>query len=65
MAGCDYRSCDVCDSKAYYDASVDYDFKQYPDTGLWNCGDWAVLCRDCSKKFEVVIKEKIGYEVSD
>lgn len=58
MAAADYRLCDVCNSKCYYDSNIDYDFVDYPDTGLFNCGSWAVICRDCSEKYEVIIKEK-------
>lgn len=27
MAGCDYRSCDVCGGKAFYDANLSYEDK--------------------------------------
>ena len=57
MAASDYRLCDVCSHKCFYDSNVDYDFTEYPDTGLWNCGDWKVICRDCSQKYTVEIKE--------
>ncbi len=38
MAACDYRLCDLCSRKVYYDASVDY--------GAYGerLGDWAVIC---------------------
>lgn len=40
MAGCDYKYCENCDKKAYYDSDVDY------------CGSNVfVLCKECSKKF--------------
>lgn len=58
MARADYRLCDKCGGKAFYDATLDYDFRTYRDTGLWNLGDWAVLCRECAKKFECVIVER-------
>lgn len=58
MAGCDYRSCDICGCKAFYDAEVEYDFEEYPDTGLWNTGDWAVICRECSKTHKVIIQKR-------
>jgi hypothetical protein len=44
----DYRCCDVCGEKAFYDASLPYDFDKYPDNGLFNLGDWRVICRKCS-----------------
>lgn len=49
MALADYRLCDVCGRKAFYDANLNYDFNEYPETGLSNLGDWSVLCRDCAK----------------
>lgn len=58
MAASDYRLCDICDKKTFYDAELQYDFKAYPKTGLFNLGDWACLCRDCAKTHEVVIKLK-------
>lgn len=58
MAASDYRLCDICDSKCYYDSNVEYDFTEYPDTGLWNTGDWAVICRECSKTYQVIIQKR-------
>ena len=58
MALADYRTCDVCEKKAFYDSNLAYDFREYPDTGLWNLGDWGVLCRDCAKTHEVKIVER-------
>lgn len=49
MAACDYRLCDLCSRKVYYDASVDY--------GAYGerLGDWAVICSDCARDHRVVI----------
>lgn len=58
MAASDYRLCDICDKKTFYDAELQYDFKAYPKTGLFNLGDWACLCIECAKTHEVVIKVK-------
>ena len=58
MAGCDYRSCDVCGCKTFYDANLDYDFKEYPATGLYGVGDWFVLCEKCSEKYDIIIVDK-------
>jgi hypothetical protein len=55
MAYADYRLCDVCQEKAFYDANLSYDFEEHPDTGLYNVGAWGVLCRDCVKTHRVVI----------
>ncbi len=46
MAGADYRRCDSCDCKVFYDARLNYEIKQ----GRWTLerlGDWVVLCLDC------------------
>jgi hypothetical protein len=62
MAGADYRSCDVCGGKAFYDANLNYDFENInPKTGdpkLDYLGDWAVICIECAKKYECVIVER-------
>lgn len=49
MAHADYTHCDVCDCKVYYDANVDYD---------WNLGSMAVLCKECSKTHETIVRKK-------
>ncbi len=83
MASGDYKSCDVCGSKAFYDASLNYKHREeswdeinnliiyedrdFPpllsnnrDTHLYldYCGAWAILCNDCAKTHEAVIKLK-------
>ena len=58
MAYSDYRLCDVCESKTFYDANLYYDFEAYPKHGLSRLGDWRVLCVKCAETHEVVIKEK-------
>jgi hypothetical protein len=36
MAGADYKYCDKCETKTFYDANLDYDFKEYnKKTGLY------------------------------
>ena len=59
MAYADYKNCDICDTKAFYDASLNYDFEDYPLTGLYNLGDWKTICIACSKTYEVVINKKV------
>lgn len=62
MASCDYRLCDVCGGKAFYDANLSYEHSSATErqpalvTGrvdsdycLGSLGDWAVLCDKCSK----------------
>lgn len=68
MAYADYRLCDVCGSKAFYDASLNYESKlTYDDREcareagcdagyhLEYLGDWAVICQDCAKNYKVQI----------
>lgn len=72
MAKADYRLCDVCREKAFYDSHLNYeDESSAPDDPPFRvagaeqfdspellgkygmrldyCGDWAVLCNECSK----------------
>lgn len=63
MAAADYRLCDVCGSKTFYDANLDYDFKEYPGTGLYNLGDWSVICRNCAKTHFTFIAMKLYGQV--
>ena len=55
MAMADYRLCDVCDCKTFYDAELQYDFKRHPGLGLYRLGAWAVLCTDCAKTHTIEI----------
>ena len=58
MAYADYRHCDICDAKTFYDANVDYDWNEYPETGLRNTGALFVLCVACSKFHDILTKRK-------
>ena len=60
MAMADYRWCDKCEGKAFYDANLNYgdsdDGPCYREAGkeqgyhsLHGLGDWAVLCPRCSQ----------------
>lgn len=66
MAYCDYKLCDVCGGKAFYDANLDYYDVVSSDAGsreagkpsyfkLGYVGDWAVLCDDCAKTHKTAI----------
>lgn len=65
MAAADYRLCDLCSSKAFYDANLGYERdhevpriagEEVPQfVGLDNLGDWAVLCRNCAKTHRTMI----------
>lgn len=64
MAMGDYRACDVCGGKSFYDATLNYNGgpdEDYPPfrlagkeqdgyrDNLPGVGDWAVLCHGCAK----------------
>lgn len=53
MAGCDYYSCDVCGSKCFYDAEVNY--QDYRDMG--RLGDIKAICGACAETHRIVILE--------
>lgn len=50
MALADYRLCDVCGGKAFYDANLNY-----TDEGLDRLGDWKVICVECAKTHKTVV----------
>lgn len=64
MAMADYKRCDVCGGKAFYDANITdhryvatYDpqeAKEYDPVGI------AVLCSECNKTHEAVIRPRAG-----
>ena len=61
MALADYRLCDVCGSKVFYDANLNYDFDDCNEEGqpsLDYLGDWAVICIDCAKEWKTVCVKK-------
>lgn len=62
MAGADYRSCDVCGCKTFYDATLDYQepTEEHYKEGRYECwlhgvGDWAVICEECAKTHKVTV----------
>lgn len=70
MSMTDYRLCDKCGGKAFYDACLNYRFDPddpsltpaYRTAGklgsgmqLDNLGDWAVICTDCAREYRCVI----------
>ncbi len=59
MAYADYTHCAVCDSKAFYDASLNWDFDRAGlhdlngnsvGIGLDNCAQNAAICTECFEK---------------
>lgn len=56
MAKGDYRCCDICDGKVFYDANLNYETSTTPPFyTLDYLGDWAVICTDCAKTHQCVI----------
>jgi hypothetical protein len=64
MAMRDYRLCDVCGNKAFYDAHLNYEQERDTpkDEMARDCGykldylgDWAVICIDCAKTHKTVV----------
>ncbi len=70
MAYADYRLCDVCGGKAFYDANLNYDIRLRGDDDDWTqqeaargykldyLGDWAVICKDCAERHRCVIEPR-------
>lgn len=70
MAYADYRLCDLCESKVFYDANLNYqhDKEIYSEirnagmmlshTRLEYLGDWVVICSNCAKTHKCVIVAK-------
>jgi len=72
MAAADYRLCDVCGNKTFYDADLNYGRKSegdeggpvrnggyfFADTVLYGLGDWTVICQKCAVTHECVVREK-------
>lgn len=64
MASADYRLCDVCERKTFYDAALDYrdpdkSRPDWPNAWLPGVGDWAVLCEECAKTHKVIVIKKV------
>jgi hypothetical protein len=69
MAGADYYSCDKCGCKTFYDADLSYtltnnkwenpnprdEWNAMPDG---NVGDMMIICKDCAKKYKIVMRAK-------
>jgi len=61
MAAADYRLCDLCTCKTFYDANVDYEptpqgHRLWPAMRPDRVGDWAVICDECAKTHEVIVR---------
>lgn len=70
MAYADYRLCDICGCKAFYDANLNYEFPDKNGNDAYGnpmqyvrdsyhkvdyLGDWAVLCINCARTHKCVI----------
>ena len=55
MAGADYRSCDVCGGKAFYDANLNYEFPDNNGNDSWGkpFSKYEVV-RDCHYRLDYV-----------
>ena len=64
MALADYMLCCVCTRKTFYDSNLNYDFNEYPETGLYNTAEVLSLCIECAKthSLEVVNKSPLPEE---
>lgn len=69
MAAADYRLCDVCINKVFYDSNLNYDYDglgwvkfdeidKQRGYSLDYLGDWICICKECSKTWEVVVQKK-------
>lgn len=64
MAMLDYRLCDVCSGKAFYDAALDYNDEDHRnaagDLMPRGCGSWAVLCVKCAATHETQVVPRVA-----
>lgn len=69
MALADYRLCDLCDNKAFYDCSLHYNGMESNvnvrdrNYSLERLGDWKVLCQTCAQTNKcIIVPIKLGVE---
>ena len=58
MAAADYRLCDCCNGKVFYDSNLNYEFGEVLPSGHMKVdylGDWAVICEDCAKTHKTMV----------
>lgn len=77
MAASDYRLCDLCSGKVFYDANLNYEQGREVNgivrnggillhyTKLDYLGDWTVICTDCAVTHECIIRPRITPETTD
>ena len=61
MAAADYRLCDVCGRKTFYDAELDYVDDPRAERPLpRGLGDWAAICPACAETNRCVVERRDG-----
>lgn len=68
MAAADYRLCDKCDGKVFYDSNLNYEYREVLPSGhmkLDYLGDWAVICEDCAKTHKTRVLTNAEAEALD
>jgi hypothetical protein len=55
MAAADYRLCDVCGRKTFYDANLNYEWDDKGEMRLDSLGTWSVICEDCAKTHKTAV----------
>jgi hypothetical protein len=61
MAMADYRLCDVCSGKTFYDAALSYNKPDEAHGYQWwlhGVGAWIVLCEKCAETHEIIVRPK-------
>jgi len=58
MARADYYLCDVCGTKCFYDAPLNWELGPDGSMHLDDMGDMRAICKDCSETHEVVVRSK-------
>lgn len=55
MASADYKLCQVCGGKTFYDSDIHYDYERGEYEG---CGECRALCLECSKEWQLMTIRK-------
>jgi len=59
MASSDYRLCDVCDCKVFYDSHLNYNWNEATQRNeLENLGAWVVVCKKCAEQYKIKLVKK-------
>ena len=67
MAMADYKKCNVCGCKTFYDARLHWPevgdelYYEHPITHEqlpYGAGDWAVLCPECAQTHKLIVEKK-------